>query len=327
MPFKQYFTASRQARYSITFALPLLLLYEALTAALSDSSLAGVRNGADVMLKTVFVAFGGRNGVTAFGVLLIAGGAWLVWHDWRRHPGPLRATVLAGMLLEALVYAALFGFVVSLLTAVVLGRVGLAVVQAPARAALPLAAQLVVSLGAGIYEELLFRVLLVSGILGLARLIGWGRPLALAVAVVGRALIFRAVHYVGALGERLTLASFAFRAVAVSTAYLTAFVGPAGCWTSALGLAAGFGTLVSAFTSGVAASAGLLACAAIGAPCGSIMMAIRSPPGEKTAFQLLPSLVRAMSCPVASSYACTSFAPSCRSVYRIQPPSGEYEGR
>ena len=35
MVLKQYFTASRQARYSITFALPLLLLYEALTAALA----------------------------------------------------------------------------------------------------------------------------------------------------------------------------------------------------------------------------------------------------------------------------------------------------
>jgi hypothetical protein len=236
MPIKQYLAASRQARYSVTFALPLLLLYEALTAALSESSLAGVRNGADVMLKTVFVAFGGRNGVTAFGVLLIAGGGWLVWRDWRRHPGPLRPMVLAGMLLEAIVYAALFGFVVSMLTAVVLGRVGLAAVQGPVREALPLAAQLVVSLGAGIYEELLFRVLLVSGILGLGRLMGWGRPVALTAAILGSALIFSAFHYVGPLGDRLTLSSFAFRAVAgvvLSALYASRGFGIT-AWTHAL---------------------------------------------------------------------------------------------
>jgi hypothetical protein len=54
----------------------------------------------------------------------------------------------------------------------------------------------------------------VSGILGLAKVLGWVRPLALAAAIIGSALIFSAFHYVGPLGDRLTLASFVFRAVA-----------------------------------------------------------------------------------------------------------------
>ena len=80
--------------------------------------------------------------------------------------------------------------------------------------ALPLGTQLVVSLGAGIYEELLFRVLLVSGIAGLGLLLGWHRSVALLVAIVVSALIFSGFHYLGPLGDELTLPSFTFRAIA-----------------------------------------------------------------------------------------------------------------
>lgn len=237
MSLREYLLASRQARYSVTFALPLLLLYEGLTALLPASTLGDVRNGADVLLKTVFVTLGGRSGVTAFGVLLLLGGAWAVWQDRRRHPGPMRAGVLAGMLLEAVVYAALFGFVVAMITAALLGGgAGLAVVQGQPREGLPITAQLVVSLGAGIYEELVFRVLLVSGLVGLATLLRWPRPLGLALAIVGSAVIFSAFHFVGPLGDSFRLVSFTFRAVAglvLSGLYTTRGFGIT-AWTHAL---------------------------------------------------------------------------------------------
>jgi hypothetical protein len=75
--------------------------------------------------------------------------------------------------------------------------------------------QLMISLGAGIYEELLFRVVLVSGLAWLAtRLFGWRRSGANIFAVVLGALIFSAFHYLGPYGERLALDSFTFRTVA-----------------------------------------------------------------------------------------------------------------
>jgi membrane protease YdiL (CAAX protease family) len=70
------------------------------------------------------------------------------------------------------------------------------------------------SLGAGLYEELLFRVLLVSGLLAVGVRLGWKRPAAVAVAVVGAALIFSAFHYVGPMGDAFTVPSFTFRAIA-----------------------------------------------------------------------------------------------------------------
>ena len=229
---RDYFQASREPRYAVLFAFPLLVLYELLAFALSQSAYAGVRNGADVLLKTVFVAFGGRQGVAVFTLLLLGVGAWLVWRDRRLHPGSLRPLYFGKMLAESLVYAAIFGAVVSRLTALLLGGGRLAVYQAPVGPVeLGLGTQLVVSLGAGLYEELLFRVLLVAVLSALGLKLGWRKPVAIGVAVVGSALIFSAFHYVGPLGDVLTVPSFTFRAIA-------------GLLLSGLYVARGFGVVV-----------------------------------------------------------------------------------
>jgi membrane protease YdiL (CAAX protease family) len=214
MPLSPYWRAAREARYSLLFALPLLALYEVLAFVLAGSAFAGVRNGADVLLKTFFVALGGRHGLAAFGLLLLGLGVALVWRDRRRHPAPLRGGYFAVMLAESVVYAMIFGGVVSTLTGLLLAP-PLAAAQAPAgQITLGFGAQLVVSLGAGIYEEILFRVLLVSALVALGTALRWRRAVAVAFAVVLSALIFSAFHYVGPLGDRLELASFTFRAIA-----------------------------------------------------------------------------------------------------------------
>ena len=84
---KGYWTATRAPRYSLLFALPLLLLYETLAFGLTHDTYAGVRNGADVLLKSVFVWLGGPRGLLVFGVLLVGIGLVLVIRDWRRNGG------------------------------------------------------------------------------------------------------------------------------------------------------------------------------------------------------------------------------------------------
>jgi hypothetical protein len=210
-----YWRAARAPRYSVTFAFPLLVAYETLAFTLSHDSLAGVRNGADVLLKSVFVLFGGRNGLVAFGALLVGTGVALVWRD-RRRSGPLEARVFAGMAAESVVYALAFGLVTGSLTGLLLGlRTAAAATIGGQGGQLGLPSQLMISLGAGIYEELLFRVLLVGALAWMARrLFGW-RPLAAGLfATALGALVFSAFHYIGPYGDRLELGSFAFRAIA-----------------------------------------------------------------------------------------------------------------
>jgi hypothetical protein len=134
------------------------------------------------------------------------------WRDVRKSGEGIRAAVLGWMLGESAVYAAVFGTTISFLTSVLLE--GPRALSVGGAAALGLHTQLVVSLGAGIYEELLFRVILVGALLWLARRLGLGRTVAGALAVVLSALIFSAFHYVGALGDTFTVASFTFRAIA-----------------------------------------------------------------------------------------------------------------
>ncbi len=228
-----YWREARAPRYSLLFALPLLLAYEALAALLSHDAYAGVRNGADVLLKSVFVWLGGRNGLVAFGVLLVGVGAVLVWRDARKGGG-IRPAVFPLMLAESVAWALAFGWVASVLTSLLLRGVPLA---AGLAARMDLPTQLMISLGAGIYEELLFRVLLVAGLAALARrVLRVGEVGAGALATLVGALVFSAFHYIGPLGDRLELGSFTFRAVAgvlFSALYLTRGFGIA-AWTHAL---------------------------------------------------------------------------------------------
>jgi hypothetical protein len=222
-PVSRYWHASRAPRYSLTFAFPLLVAYEALAFGLSHQAMTGVRNGADVLLKSAFVLLGGRNGLIAFGVLLVGTGALLAWRD-RRGSGPFDGRVFVFMALESVLYALLFGLVVGTLTGLLLrpfhpavaatGRLVEHYLQIGSPG-LGLATQLMISLGAGIYEELLFRVLLV-GLLawGARRLFGWTAGAAGVFATVVGALIFSSFHYIGPYGDHLELASFAFRAIA-----------------------------------------------------------------------------------------------------------------
>ncbi|HEV7365909.1 MAG TPA: CPBP family glutamic-type intramembrane protease [Gemmatimonadales bacterium] len=235
-----YWQAARAPRYSLTFAFPLLLLYEILAFTLSGSEFSGVRNGADVLLKTVFVALGGRSGLVVFGALLVGGGAWIVVQD-RRKSGRIEPRVLVLMAAESIVYALAFGLVTSTLTGLLIPGIWLSVrlpdLALGALASSSLATQVMISLGAGIYEELLFRVILVSGLAWLARRVfGWRVTAAGLFAVGVGALIFSGFHYIGPYGDRLTLGSFAFRTVAgilFSSLYLLRGFGIT-AWTHAL---------------------------------------------------------------------------------------------
>src|SRR5918992_6393256 len=103
-----YWRSARAPRYSLSFALPLLIAYEALAFFLSRMEVARVRNGADVLLKSLFVALGGREGLALFGLVLVAGAAVLVWRDVQRS-GRVRPEYFLLMAGGGGVYALLFG--------------------------------------------------------------------------------------------------------------------------------------------------------------------------------------------------------------------------
>ncbi len=227
LPLRSYWQLSRAPRYSLLLALPLLVAYEGLAALAGDAAGVSLRNGAGVWLKAPFVALFGPRGPVVFGALLVGGLALLIWRDMRRARDGVRRGVLGAMLGESEVWAVVCGAGVGAATGLVL-RV-LAVGPLLQVTTLGAPARLMLSLGAGLYEELLFRVVLVGAIAALARRgFGLGPRAAGGIAVVLGALLFSVAHYIGPYGDQFTVASFVFRAIA-------------GLFFSALYLLRGFG--------------------------------------------------------------------------------------
>jgi hypothetical protein len=199
-----YFQLSRSPHYSLVLAIPLLMAYEGLALLLNQSDLYGVRNSADVFLK-LFLAYMGIHGFFGFGAAMIV--ALILFRIVGGGPrfGSIRFGVLVWMLAESLVYSLVFGAAVSAITRLLLTQ------------PFPLSrsAQILVSLGAGIYEEFVFRVLLLAALVFvLHHLLRLRQHLAYGVAAVLGAVLFSAFHYIGPFGDPLQLPSFVFRCIA-----------------------------------------------------------------------------------------------------------------
>ena len=173
---------------SLALVFPLLLAYEV------GVLFAGRVNGADVVTRALFAATGGRTGYLLVHALVALG--FLVWIRKTPVREALRLEVVVPVVLEAAIYALALG---GLLTLVVHRALGLGA-----------GGSVVGALGAGVHEELVFRLALVAGSVRLLR----GQRGALAVALVASSLVFAAAHHVGPGGEPYTAHAFACRTVA-----------------------------------------------------------------------------------------------------------------
>ncbi|HNU01252.1 MAG TPA: CPBP family glutamic-type intramembrane protease [Acidobacteriota bacterium] len=213
-PARTYWEASRSWTYSLILVVPLLIIYEAGILAVQLQH--PVRNGADALIKALLQVAGVWSAV-GFGVLLAAALGARVWVERKRHGGAVRREYLLFMAGESVLYALLLAPVVGRLTQAVLpGLSAPAAIAASPGGEFGLGAMIILSLGAGIYEELLFRVLLMSGLLLALKEIfpRWPKWASYTVAATAAALLFSAFHYIGEYGDPFSIVSFTFRFVA-----------------------------------------------------------------------------------------------------------------
>lgn len=205
-----YFAQSREPLTALVAVLPLFVAYQ-----LGILLTGGVRNGVDFVSGILFAVFGDNmSGYLAFNAAILV--AFLVAVGVLRRNGELHPRLFPFMLLESALYAVLVGGVVNLMMDVtgvsaLLMVPGHALANAPAATEPGLIYKLVMSVGAGLYEELAFRLILLGGIFALLQRSGVGRVGAGVVAVVVSSLIFSGVHHLGSMGEAFTLGAFAFR--------------------------------------------------------------------------------------------------------------------
>jgi membrane protease YdiL (CAAX protease family) len=232
---KGYFALSRTLTYSCLFVLPIVLLYEILLLLYNQSMVYGIRNGADFIIKKTLFSFGGVPGIV-IGFLLLLVLAASIYYQRKMSGQPIRFKYFAFMLLESVFYAAIFGLVIGTVTSVALPGINI-LLQSGVREVGP-GLKLALSLGAGIYEELLFRVILVSVFYGILYFIfrKWPAWTKYVVAALVSAIIFSVFHYIGPYGDNFTIYSFFFRffsGLALNALYIYRGYGIA-VWTHAL---------------------------------------------------------------------------------------------
>jgi hypothetical protein len=187
------------------FVLPLLVAYETGVFWVGGPSVELARTGADAWLRHALAAAGLRDQFLPPLVLILTLLGWQAAspRDWRFPP-----RFLAGMVFESLAFAvALVGLsrVVDLGFAHLESRAPLAVGPAhPAAACISF-------LGAGIYEESIFRLALIPVFFGSLRILQTPTIFAQSLAVTASALLFSIAHHAGAPGEAFTWFAFIFR--------------------------------------------------------------------------------------------------------------------
>ncbi len=208
-----YADQSKDLLNSLVLVLPLLLVYQAglfLTQG-------GILNGADFVSLLILRQWGWQGLMIFNGVIIVAGIAGVAALRQKRRFDP---NIIVPVAIESTVYAFLLGLVVTQ----ILWRVGIrsaAWVTDADLGALPLAqggpqgsipALVCLALGAGVNEEIVFRLGMFSGFIGVFRKFGAEKLGAVLGAVLVSSVLFSAAHHLGP--EPFSLYAFAFRTLA-----------------------------------------------------------------------------------------------------------------
>lgn len=199
--------------YALGLAIPLAIIYELFCLIVNRSPIEGVRSAVEVGILSL-LAFLGVPTWLPFSIIFILIFLFLLWWQSRRGLKFNWKYLLFGWG-ESLVWGLLLGLVLIILTSFLLkGAVGNTITPTFGQ-------NLAVSFGAGLYEELAFRVALIPFtawlLLFISKKMGKGklrRWVAIFIAVIFSSLVFSLFHHLGNMAEPFTLGAFFFRFLA-----------------------------------------------------------------------------------------------------------------
>jgi hypothetical protein len=198
-----YFAASRDLGVSLVLVLPLLVAY-LFGIILLDFH---VVNGADIFTRAILPYFGVK-GLVVLALALIA--AFIVAASQLGQRARFRPSLFVPLLAESTVYASLLGTVIVafMRKSYLLGRMA-------GPESLDLPAIVVLSIGAGVNEELLFRLIGMTAFLWVGEeVLALRGSAGVVFAVIATSLLFAGAHHVGAYGEPFRAESFIYRTLA-----------------------------------------------------------------------------------------------------------------
>ncbi len=210
-----YWVESRRPLASLVFISPLLIIYEMGVLLLGPQA---VRNGADAWLRQLLDLMGfGQYFLLPLLIVCIL----LAWHHSVRQPWKISSGLLSGMFVECLLLAFCLRLILQLQGTIMHCMAGPVSVETAVLVSISsVTRNLVGFLGAGIYEELAFRLILLSLLAWIIRRMGAAPRPSTVLAVLLSSLMFAVAHYVGHYGDPVNLGDsrfwfgFVFRCVA-----------------------------------------------------------------------------------------------------------------
>ena len=196
-----YFLQTRSSFYSFLFTIPLFFIYEVGILFLSKDDILVVRNGADFLMRSILESFGifGLYGLGA--IFLIGFIVTYIYFFNDKSNKSIRVDYLFIMVFESVCWALVLYFLLSKFMLVLMNPIGKTITQ-----------QVTLAVGAGIYEEFLFRVMLISGLTGIIGFVFlWSEKVRKAAALIISAGIFSAFHFVGDYGDFFSMELFLLR--------------------------------------------------------------------------------------------------------------------
>ena len=197
----KYWINTRTPLYSFLFTVPLFFIYEIGIFLTSSSDMVSMRNGADALMRQILSAFG-MNGFYWMGVIFFLGFILVFiyqkqyWHDME-----VNSEFLPLMLAESMAWAMGLYFFMSNVYILLMNPNGSILIQ-----------QVTLAVGAGIYEEILFRVILIAAIGSILGFIfQWSDMLKNWVAMIIAAGIFSSFHFIGEYGDYFSFNIFMVR--------------------------------------------------------------------------------------------------------------------
>lgn len=201
--FRAYLDKSKDLGTSLLLVIPLFVVYQ-----IGVLATGGVRNGVDFLSDAMWLVSDGEV-LKYLGINVVILLAFIGLTLYLRRKGRFSPGVFPYVVAESAIYAMLLGTVI-LQTMSWLGMGKL--LAAGSGAEYGLIASIVLSLGAGVYEETVFRLIGMGGLFALGtKAFNMPAWMSAVCAVVLSSLVFSGIHYIGSLGDTFMLGSFMFR--------------------------------------------------------------------------------------------------------------------
>ena len=197
----KYFSKTHSPLFSIIAVLPMAIFYEIFVFINNKSDINGIRNGADILLKRILAKIGFHGLEATILLFLVLFISVSLIHKIHFKNKDLGLEFFPFVIAESIIYS----FLLYIITRFVISNIAVLMMNSK------IVQTIGYSLGAGVYEELVFRAILLQSLFMLFRNTSLDPWIGRIIALILSSLVFAGVHYIGEFGDVFNILTFVAR--------------------------------------------------------------------------------------------------------------------